>query len=184
MKDVVVITGGGSGMGLATARYMSKEKIIVLSGRTVKKLEGAVETLKNDGFEAYAFACDTSSRESVKALAEYAKSLGCNKIALGHHFNDVIETLAQTLEQRDKVYKEYNESGGHPLIEYTNKSGATNLMKHPLLGLWDELNKSALAYWRDLGLTPAGLKKLDTDALKKKKASSFGDFLMSRISEE
>ncbi len=113
-------------------------------------------------------------------IIECCKSAGTYE----EYFNDVIETLAQTLEQRDKVYKEYNESGGHPLIEYTNKSGATNLMKHPLLGLWDELNKSALAYWRDLGLTPAGLKKLDTDALKKKKASSFGDFLMSRISEE
>lgn len=35
--------------------------------------------------------------------------------------------------------------------------------------LWDDLNKSALAYWRDLGLTPAGLKKIDDAALKKQK---------------
>ena len=46
MKDVVVITGGGSGMGLAAAKYMSKEKIIVLSGRTVSKLEKAVGKLE------------------------------------------------------------------------------------------------------------------------------------------
>ena len=123
---------------------------------------------------------DMTKKRWKAQIIECCKSAGTYE----EYFNDVIETLAQTLEQRDKVYKEYNESGGHPLIEYTNKSGATNLMKHPLLGLWDELNKSALAYWRDLGLTPAGLKKLDTDALKKKKASSFGDFLMSRISEE
>jgi len=76
MKNVVVITGGGSGMGLAAAKCMPKEKIIVISGRTVSKLEGAVEELKALGYEAYAFACDTSDRESVKRLAEYAASLG------------------------------------------------------------------------------------------------------------
>lgn len=76
MKNVCVITGGGSGMGLAAAKCMPKEKIIVISGRTVSKLEGAVEQLKALGHEAYAFACDTSDRESVKRLAEYAASLG------------------------------------------------------------------------------------------------------------
>lgn len=76
MKDVCVITGGGSGMGLAAARYMPKEKCIVLSGRTVKKLEDAVSELEKLGYEAHAHACDTSDRESVRALAEYAASLG------------------------------------------------------------------------------------------------------------
>ena len=76
MKTVCVITGGGSGMGLAAAKCMPKEKIIVISGRTVAKLEKAVEELKELGFEAYAYPCDTSKRESVKALAEYAASLG------------------------------------------------------------------------------------------------------------
>ncbi len=76
MKQVCVITGGGSGMGLETAKNMPKEKIIVLSGRTVQKLENAVNELKSLGYEAYAFACDTSVRESVKALAEYCATLG------------------------------------------------------------------------------------------------------------
>ena len=76
MKTVCVITGGGSGMGLEAAKCMPKEKIIVISGRTVAKLEKAVEELKALGFEAYAYACDTSDRESVKKLAEYAAGLG------------------------------------------------------------------------------------------------------------
>ena len=75
-KTVCVITGGGSGMGLAAAKEMPKEKIIVLSGRTVKKLENAVNELTALGYEAYAFACDTAKREDVRALAEYAASLG------------------------------------------------------------------------------------------------------------
>ena len=54
----------------------AKRKIIVISGRTVAKLEKAVEELKALGFEAYAHACDTSDRESVKKLAAYAATLG------------------------------------------------------------------------------------------------------------
>ncbi|MBR4332649.1 MAG: SDR family NAD(P)-dependent oxidoreductase [Clostridia bacterium] len=75
-KTVCVITGGGSGMGLAAAKEMPKDKIIVLSGRTVKKLENAVNELTALGYEAHAFACDTAKREDVRALAEYAASLG------------------------------------------------------------------------------------------------------------
>ena len=76
MANVCVITGGGSGMGLEAAKFMPKDKIIVLSGRTVQKLEGAVNQLKELGFTAYAKACDTSNRESVKELVEFACSLG------------------------------------------------------------------------------------------------------------
>lgn len=75
-KNVCVITGGGSGMGFEAAKLMSKDKIIIISGRTLSKLEGAVEVLKDLGFEAYAKTCDTSDRNSVRELAEYAASLG------------------------------------------------------------------------------------------------------------
>lgn len=76
MAEVCVITGGGSGMGLEAAKFMSKNKIIVISGRTMSKLEKGVEELKAAGFTAYAKTCDTSQRESVKELAAFCKSLG------------------------------------------------------------------------------------------------------------
>ena len=76
MSEVCVITGGGSGMGLAAAKFMPKEKIIVLSGRTVAKLERAVKDLEELGYEAHPCACDTSDRESVKKLVDFAASLG------------------------------------------------------------------------------------------------------------
>lgn len=63
------------------------------------------------------------------------------------------------------------------MIKYTNKGGATNMVENPLLALWDNLNKSALAYWRDLGLTPAGLKRIDDSAMKKKKKDSLAEAL-------
>ena len=76
MKSVCVITGGGSGMGLAAAKFMPKDKIIVVTGRTLSKLEKAVKELEEMGYEAHAKTCDTSKREEVKALAEFAAGFG------------------------------------------------------------------------------------------------------------
>lgn len=76
MANVCVITGGGSGMGLEAAKFMPKDKIIVISGRTMSKLENAVNELKALGYTAYAKTCDTSSRESVKELVAFATELG------------------------------------------------------------------------------------------------------------
>lgn len=93
------------------------------------------------------------------------------------YFNPVIETLAAILEQRDEVEKKYKDSGGEPTTKYTNKAGATNISKNPLLILWDDLNKSALAYWRDLGLTPAGLKKISEKAMQPQKKNKLAEAL-------
>lgn len=76
MKQVCVITGGGSGMGLAAAKWMPKEKVIVVTGRTLSKLEKAVSELEALGYEAHAKTCDTSDRQQVRALAEFAAGLG------------------------------------------------------------------------------------------------------------
>lgn len=82
-------------------------------------------------------------------------------------YDSVIESLALILVQRDKTRKEFEESGGKSVMEYTNKGGSTNMTKNPLLVIWDELNKTALAYWRELGLTPSAYKKLTGDGVKK-----------------
>ena len=76
MKNVCVITGGGSGMGLAAAKFMPKDKIIVLTGRTMSKLENAVKELEELGYEAHAKTCDTSRKKQVRELAEYATGFG------------------------------------------------------------------------------------------------------------
>ena len=82
-------------------------------------------------------------------------------------YDHVIESLAAILEQRDKTFREFKKSGGRSVTEYTNKGGSTNMTKNPLLGMWDELNKTALAYWRELGLTPSSYKKITGEGAKK-----------------
>lgn len=93
-------------------------------------------------------------------------------------FDQVIDTLAGILEKRDDAEEIYVRLGSQPIVKHTNKFGATNVTKNPALILWDDLNKSALSYWRDLGLTPAGLKKIDEAALKAKPQSALEKALM------
>ena len=76
MADVCVITGGGSGMGSAAAKFMPKDKLILIAGRTEAKLQKAAAELEALGYRAYYKTCDTSKRRSVRELAEYAASLG------------------------------------------------------------------------------------------------------------
>lgn len=78
MKNVCVITGGGSGMGLAAAHIMGRDHFIILAGRTASRLESAVKELRDEGIEAEAFAADVSSRQSVEKLTEYAA--GCGRV--------------------------------------------------------------------------------------------------------
>ena len=51
------------------------------------------------------------------------------------------------------------------------------MTKNPLLVLWDDLNKTALAYWRELGLTPSSYKKMTGDAPKKEKPQGLVEVL-------
>lgn len=82
------------------------------------------------------------------------------------YFDSVIETLAEILEARDDARQKFIESGGDSVVTYTNQRGQTNVVKNPALVVVDDMNKTALAYWRDLGLTPAGLKRINEGALK------------------
>lgn len=92
-------------------------------------------------------------------------------------FDDSINTLAMVLEVRDDAYKKYVEEGAVPIVEHTNKAGATNSVKNPYLMLIDEYSITALTYWRDLGLTPKGLRAIDESMMKEKKKDAFADVL-------
>jgi NAD(P)-dependent dehydrogenase (short-subunit alcohol dehydrogenase family) len=71
-----VITGGGSGMGFATAKIMGKTHKIVICGRTQDKLENAVVALTEEGVDAQAVVCNVADWNSVRRLAEIASGFG------------------------------------------------------------------------------------------------------------
>lgn len=82
-QDVVVITGGGSGMGLAAARLMGNAHV-VLAGRTAAKLDAAVAELAAASVSASAFVVDVADEGAVCDLAAYASGIGPVRGVIDH----------------------------------------------------------------------------------------------------
>lgn len=105
------------------------------------------------------------TQEEWKAkIQDISKSAGTYR----PFFDEIINQLAQILEIRDNAVAEFQQSGNKPVIIHTNKGGHSNIVKNPALVVINECNQQALAYWRDLGLTPSGYKKLNGDAIEKR----------------
>ena len=85
------------------------------------------------------------------------------------YFDDVIATLASILERRDAAEADWN---GETIVEHTNRGGVTNKEQNPSLRLINDLNRDALMYWKELGLTPAALKKINETAMQAHKKES------------
>lgn len=83
-------------------------------------------------------------------------------------FQTTIQILSEMLEERDRVYSMYIESGAQPVVDFTSDRGAINLKPNPLLKTWQDINTLCLSYLRDLGLTAAGLRKLQGQIPKEK----------------
>lgn len=96
-------------------------------------------------------------------------------------FDHVIDTLSGIMEMRDNAREKFIESGGTTIVRHTNKSGATNIVKNPALVVVMECDAQALAYWRDLGLTPKGYKSLNADVVKDDNADAFEKLLMKIV---
>lgn len=99
-------------------------------------------------------------------------------------FDYAIDTLAGILEKRDDAAQILDGEGEELIVDRTNRDGQTSRVKNPAFAVWDDLNKSALMYWRDLGLTPAGLKKINEEAFARMKEEKNGNSLMGLLQKK
>ena len=87
------------------------------------------------------------------------------------YFEDVIETLAGILENRDRAQEQFEAMKCQPVISHTNKGGATNLVKNPALVIINDMNGQALTYWKEMGLTSKAFQQMQGNGFKKPEAS-------------
>jgi short-subunit dehydrogenase len=68
LKETVIITGGGSGLGLALARQYCKKFDVCLLGRTEAKLQQAVGTISSNENHIYYKVCDVTNYGQVQSV--------------------------------------------------------------------------------------------------------------------
>lgn len=106
----------------------------------------------------------------------YKKRIIKNMEAVGTYkpeFAQTINELAAMLEDLDEARKQFDAEGSKIVVKHTNKNGSTNIVKNPLYLAIEGLRVQILNYSKELGLTPAGLKKIKGDAVEADTQSEF-----------
>lgn len=101
------------------------------------------------------------------------KKLGTYK----QEFSPAITRYAEMRLQFEILMHEWYASGCKITEKYTNKSGATNNRKTALYQAIETLRREITDLENILGLTPAGLKKINDKGLKSKKTSPLAEAL-------
>lgn len=83
-------------------------------------------------------------------------------------YSIAIDALADILERRDLAKAQWEKEKKKIIVNKKSDRGAVNKSKNPLLGILRECETDILSYCKDLGLTPAGMKKATSDDDEKK----------------
>lgn len=110
--------------------------------------------------------------EWKKRLEDQIRAEGLYKSS----FDITIEILSEILEERDEVYRQYLKKR-EAVVDVTTDRGSVNKRPNPLLNQWKDLNSSALQYIKELGLSPAGAKKIKGETPAESKPNGLEAFM-------
>lgn len=112
----------------------------------------------------------------IKEIKRKMRAVGTYHVS----FSYTIEALAKVLVDYQTTVETFEKTGGNIVIKHTNKNGSTNIVKNPLYLALEKLRDDIISYSRELGLTPAGLKRINdkgNEPAKKSKLASVLDEL-------
>ena len=109
----------------------------------------------------------------IKEIKRKMRAVGTYNIS----FIYTIEVLAKVLVDYQTTVETFEKTGGNIVIKHTNKNGSTNIVKNPLYLALEKLRDDIISYSRELGLTPAGLKRINQDGNKPEKKSNLETIL-------
>ena len=142
---VVIVTGGGSGIGLATAELLGRcGASVALAGRSIERLEAAAKRLVEAGIECFHAACDV--REASQAQ----------------------DFTRRTLERFSRVDGLVNNAGGQfpTMAEDLTTKGWEAVIRTNLTGTWNMTH--AVAVGANVRVyNPMLMTKFESKALKR-----------------
>jgi len=105
-KNTILITGGGSGIGLEIAKLFSKDNHVIITGRSEERLLKAVETLENVSVIPF----DITNAEDVDRLvAKISKDFPNLNVLINNAGNaSAYDILTPNVNAYEKSYDEMN----------------------------------------------------------------------------
>ncbi len=127
---VVVVTGGSSGIGMATAKSFHEEgAIVVINGRDQEKLVSAVKEI---GKNAKGIVADLSTKEGAQALFSYAEGFGPVAILVNNIGRFDVEDFQDISDDRWHEYFDTNVMTGvritRPVIDTMLKRNSGSII--------------------------------------------------------
>jgi len=116
---------------------------------------------------------DKAQEKIKKDIIKKMKEVGTYNVS----FIYTINVLAKVLMDYETTTEQFAKTGGSIVIKHTNKNGSANIVKNPLYLALEKLRDDTIAYSRELGLTPAGLKRINQDGNKPEKKSKLEQIL-------